>query len=991
MKTTPIIPILLVLATGFSSATAQFEEWQHSGSMYILTTPDGADLAEGSRVKDFPLLVRLNADHFPFAKAKKDGSDLRFSMNGKALPFEIERWDSKAGSASIWIRIPEILGNSQQELRLHWGNAKAGNVSDGKTVFNESNGYVGVWHMANKVEDATGNLDSKDTGTEPKAGQIGGGRYFPGNKGIFLGTEIQSLPAGSAPHSTQLWFRSEVANATMLGWGVEKGQGKVHVKYASPSTVRFDCYFSNGNARAPIPGRSKGWTHAFHTYENGQSALYINGEKLDEGNPQATPMNIPQPARMWIGGWYNRYSYVGDLDEVRVSNVARPEDWIRLEYENQKAGQTLVGHLVQEGEDPSVAIQQLEINESAVAKLSVQPGNSRKIYWREIRDGQETLLATDRFSIHYNPGRVSGDQLYRIWMDAVYERGVRSIEIPVYVREALPDPEFTLCAPKTWDGRSEIIVKPTILNQAALEKAGLPELEYRWEVSGLATLSRKEHGQLVLERSQASGKLTVGLSLSNGGETISQSVDISVQTKGDAPFVPYQPAGQELPMDGQFYARDASNKGTLHCQGKLPSPAGEVFLRVYKDGQVFARDSQAPGKGQSYAFEVKLDSGLVKYRVELGTKTNGKETIFHRAGDILCGDAYLINGQSNALATDTREVSPKVTNEWVRSYGRSQFFKEGEKENLWCQPVWKAGREYMAELGWWGMDLANRLVESEKVPVFILNAARGGTRIDQHQRNDANPTDPGTIYGRMLWRIQQARLTHGIKAIIWHQGENDQGAAGPDGGYGWETYQDYFVEMSADWRRDFPNFKKIYLFQIWPNACAMGGKEGNGDMLRERQRTLPFLYDNMTILSSLGVRPPGGCHYPLEGWSQFADMLHPLLLKEIHGKAQKPDLSAPNLLKATATSPGTLILEFNQDIVWHDKLTSQFYLNDKEGLIQEGKGKDGSQLVLKFDPNIQPLHITYLRERSWNQDNLLLGKNGIAALTFCKVRVFSWQ
>ena len=37
------------------------------------------------------------------------------------------------------------------------------------------------------------------------------------------------------------------------------------------------------------------------------------------------------------------YDFAGDIDEVRVSRVARSADWIKLEYENQKAQQTLVG------------------------------------------------------------------------------------------------------------------------------------------------------------------------------------------------------------------------------------------------------------------------------------------------------------------------------------------------------------------------------------------------------------------------------------------------------------------------------------------------------------------------------------------------------------------------------------------------------------------------------------------------------------------------
>jgi len=253
----------------------------------------------------------------------------------------------------------------------------------------------------------------------------------------------------------------------------------------------------------------------------------------------------------------------------------------------------------------------------------------------------------------------------------------------------------------------------------------------------------------------------------------------------------------------------------------LNKKADRVFVRVLADGKKFATKSTTLAVDGSYELSVKLDATLVKYSVEFGINDDNQEEILHRAGDIVCGDAYLIDGQSNALATDTREDSPRDTNEWVRSYGRPRFFKEGDRENLWCRPVWKAQREHMAELGWWGMQLANQLVESQQVPVFMLNAAVGGTRIDQHQRNEDDPTDLSTIYGRMLWRLQQAKLTHGIRAIIWHQGENDQGAAGPDGGYGWETYKKHFVSMSAAWKRDFPNVRGYYVFQIWPSACAM--------------------------------------------------------------------------------------------------------------------------------------------------------------------------
>ncbi|MBC8875769.1 MAG: DUF2341 domain-containing protein [Planctomycetes bacterium] len=911
---------------------------------------------------------------------------MRFSAGGKPLSYEIEEWDKEAGAASIWVRIPLIKGNDRQEIKIHWGKAGSPSASDGKAVFNASNGYIGVWHLGRDVQDVAGNLDSEDKGTTEAKGRIGGARYFPGQKGVFCGTDIQALPSGGAPHSTQAWFRSDKSNGRIVCWGNEARAGKVTMNYRSPPRIRMDCYFSNGDVRAEIPGRAKGWTHAVHTFEDGQSLLYINGQKRGEGNPAHTQMTIERPARLWIGGWYNNYDYVGDIDEVRISGVARSADWVRLEYENQKPMQTLVGPVVQDGDEFSLSPSRVEMNEGETVDLAARAGGAQKTYWSVVHGDGESVIATDRFNISFDAGRVTGDRAFTVRFDAVCADGVRSIAVPVTVKETIPEPEFALIAPANWDGRETIEIQPEIRNLEAMQNAGVGELDYRWEVSGLATIKDEEPGKLVLSRAQNSGTMTVKLSLTNGGDAVVASADVVVQQPETDAWVPWVPGNKEMPVEGQFYARDDSGKGTLHCKGVLEEKAEEAFLRVFADEKKYAEESKSPGTGRCYSFAIKLEPALVEYQIEFGTRTAGAEAVLHRAGDIVCGDAYLIDGQSNALATDTREESPRVTNEWVRSYGRPRFFKEGEQENLWCKPVWKAQQEHLAELGWWGMELAKRLVESQKVPIFIVNGARGGTRIDQHQRNDENPTDLETIYGRMLWRVKQARLTHGIRAVIWHQGENDQGAAGPDGGYGWETYHRYFVEMSADWKRDFPNVSRYYVFQIWPNACAMGG--GNGDMLRERQRTLPHLYSNMDIMSTLGIKPPGPCHYPLKGWSQFATLLQPLIERDFYGRKVNGPITPADLKQTyyTSAAKDAIALEFDQPVVWKDSLVSEFRLDGAKGNVTSG-AVSGNVITLKLKEPVQAGKITYLDETAWSQDRLLIGKNGIAALTFCNVPV----
>ena len=94
----------MMLVAMFSvSAAAQYAGWQQSGSIFILTTPEGADLPAAMSVAGFPLHVRLNKDSFDFTKAQPHGEDVRFATSdGVELPYQIEEWDAARGEAVVW-------------------------------------------------------------------------------------------------------------------------------------------------------------------------------------------------------------------------------------------------------------------------------------------------------------------------------------------------------------------------------------------------------------------------------------------------------------------------------------------------------------------------------------------------------------------------------------------------------------------------------------------------------------------------------------------------------------------------------------------------------------------------------------------------------------------------------------------------------------------------------------------------------------------------
>lgn len=977
---------MILAFTQVERASGPYTGWKHSGSVFVLTTPEGADLPAGTSVENFPLLVRLHKDFFDFGQALPGGDDLRFaSATGAPLAYQVEEWDAAGGSASIWVRVPNIKGNSRQEIRLHWGKADAKSESNGKAVFNASNGYLGVWHMNGPVKDEAGALNPTDTGTIPAAGVIGGARRFPGQKGIFCGEKIPDYPTGSASHGTEAWVRADKPNATIIGWGNEQAQGKVVMQYRSPPHIRMDCYFSDGSVAGRTTLPKAEWFHVAHTYQKGESRVYVNGI-LDGANSNASPpLNIRNPARLWIGGWYHNYDFEGDLDEVRVSNVARSPAWIRLQYENQKPLQTLVGPVVRPGSDFGISETDCLVPEGKSRVFQAKAGGAQKLYWSLVRDGNETVVATDRFAHRFDAGRVIGNQSVTLRLRAVYPSEIKTREMRISILEEIPEPDFTLEAPASWNGRDTIEVVPRVANHDGMLAKGAGRLRFAWEVGDIATIREIAPGKLILRRSLNSGPMTVRATIDNGGSPVTKSVTITVREPASDAWVERVPVNDEKPEDGQFYARDDKNEGTLHCNGSVAGKADSLFLRVFADDKPFSETVRKPGTDGSYAFAVRLKPGLVRYRVEFGTRTGEAETVLHRASNLLCGDAYIINGQSNAVATDFGKEDPAFRSDWIRTYGTMSG--DAKRFTGWGNAVHRNRDGEKLQVGYWGMELGRRLVESHKIPIFLINGAVGGTRIDQHQRNEADPEDLSTIYGRLLWRVRRARLTHGIRGVIWHQGENDQGADGPTGTYGWETYRRYFIDLAAAWKRDYPNIQAYHAFQIWPKACAMG-VNGSDNRLREVQRNLPTAFANLSVMSTLGIDPPGGCHFPAAGYAEFARLIGPLMDRDHYGKSPAAPITPPNLLRArfSGRAGDEIALEFDQPVLWDDALAGHFHIDGRKDRVVSGAA-DGSRLTLKLGGGAGARTITYLDSAAWSRKTLLLGRNGIAALTFCEVPI----
>lgn len=96
---------------------------------------------------------------------------------------------------------------------------------------------------------------------------------------------------------------------------------------------------------------------------------------------------------------------------------------------------------------------------------------------------------------------------------------------------------------------------------------------------------------------------------------------------------------------------------------------------------------------------------------------------------------------------------------------------------------------------------------------------------------------------------------------------------------------------------------------------------------------LDRLFSNMSVMSTLGIKPPGGCHLPLVGWAEFARVIQPLIERHNYGRKVTESITPPNLRSARFASAArdAIVLEFDQPVVWSDALAGQFYLDGERG------------------------------------------------------------
>jgi hypothetical protein len=234
-------------------------------------------------------------------------------------------------------------------------------------------------------------------------------------------------------------------------------------------------------------------------------------------------------------------------------------------------------------------------------------------------------------------------------------------------------------------------------------------------------------------------------------------------------------------------------------------------------------------------------------------------------------DVYLIQGQSNAFAVGGKTLP---LNERVKSFGNvSRNSKTVRKSLRWYTAQSNNPPSSLGFIGKWGMHVSSNIANSLDMSLVVLNGAVGGTPIAQHLKDDANPENLNTIYGRFLYRAKKANIANDARVMFWYQGEND-GARHTS----IATYKNRFKTLYASWKNDYRSLEKIYMFQV-RSGC------GNPVLIMEAQRQLANEYDDIIMMSTTGTNTQtlnDNCHYTDNGYKELANRMERLVKEDLY-------------------------------------------------------------------------------------------------------------
>jgi hypothetical protein len=318
----------------------------------------------------FPVYVAttLNTAHV----SNSSGYDVRPYSNSAcsaALPYELESYDNSTGVIQLWVTAATLSSSVDTVFYLCYGDASLN--TDGSMTSAWDGHFKGVWHISNGVtpglDSTSSRLNLTNHGVTTVPGQIGKAGNFVRSSSQYLTRSSPTLSAN--PVTVSAWINpSRIWDGTgqfpwIVGVGYDGTNYQLGLYMAdSNGNIKWNSYAGTFHGVATTGGlTANAWYYMVGVFDGSNYKLYAYGvgsgamsgspfTSTDATAPNPTAIDLDIGAIYSVGG--DGYFWDGQIDEVRISDVARNADWITTEWNNQSS----VGTFETIGTETSIAV-----------------------------------------------------------------------------------------------------------------------------------------------------------------------------------------------------------------------------------------------------------------------------------------------------------------------------------------------------------------------------------------------------------------------------------------------------------------------------------------------------------------------------------------------------------------------------------------------------------------------------------------------------------
>ncbi len=443
-------------------------------------------------------------------------------------------------------------------------------------------------------------------------------------------------------------------------------------------------------------------------------------------------------------------------------------------------------------------------------------------------------------------------------------------------------------------------------------------------------------------------------------------------------------ANYSEPSGGWKWVSPTSSETTAYSEIKVEFLRNGTIVNTYNNTLTYNQDIA------DFNFQIPILAELAKYRVKIYVKDSDQQfLLIQDIDDLVAGDVFIVQGQSNAAAVMYNGSSGAYQNDYLRVYSGGYTGSSSVlSDDNWYYAQGDGNENSGGNAGQWGLALAKMIKDQLNIPVAIFNGAHGGQPISFFDRPSDYASSTNSNYGRMFYRLNKAGLKNHVRAILWSQGEADSFA----NGLSTSQYISAFENLMSFWQEDYPSLEKYYIFQT--RDCNCGTISSGRKKIKEAQRQLAVENNNVNIMPTTGMQVHSDdCHFPfVNGYEKFALRIFPQVMKDIYGLTLQESIYAP-MLTNTSLSGNILEIQTNSESLVSNNsntsslinsLNNDFVFSDSSISIVNYQ-LDSSKLILTLNQN--PSNNTSLSfiGLSSNLEDNITNSSGIELVSFSDV------